>query len=292
MIEWINKIFGIENDVSVPTLISIIVFLIGGLTTYLFSQIRQFNDRKKTRKTVILLLSEIIKDLGSKELNTADFYKTINTEHRASWFYPHKPISYLETLFELDFNNIYYSFRTKFFWNFCSKKIRDKSFHKVWATLRNLRFMEEKLEKHIENMMSRFNEYHNRYMECIENYRKAHDDFMRRTEGLHIPSSEQKVIDYIKAVDKIWLEWQKIDEKERTAYYNTYDKLVTPMLKLNRKNSDVGFTAETDNLLLACTHQYIEIENTLKVYNRTFKTYFWNYRHHRKILEKCISLMK
>ena len=84
MIEWINQTFGIENDVSVPTLISIIVFLIGGLTTFFFSKIRGLNDRKRTRKTVILLLNQILSDLGSKELNTFDFYKTINTEHRKS----------------------------------------------------------------------------------------------------------------------------------------------------------------------------------------------------------------
>ena len=152
--------------------------------------------------------------------------------------------------------------------------------------------MEEKLEKHIENMMSKFNAYHNRYMEEIENYRKAHDDFMRRTNGISIPKSEQKTFDYIKAVDQIWMEWQKMDEKDRTAYYNTYNKLIVPMLELNRKNSDIPFTAETDNLLLACTHQYIEIENTLNVYNRTFKNYYWNYRHQRRILEKCIEWIK
>lgn len=291
MIEWINQTFGIENDVSVPTLISIIVFLIGGLTTFLFTKLRELNDRKRTRKTIILLLKEVLSDLKAKELNTSEFYKTINVEHRKSWYYPHKPISYLETLFELDFNQTYYSFRRKFFWE-CSKKLKEKSFHRIWAILRNLRFMEEKLEKHIENMMSRFNEYHSRYMEALDDFRKVHDDFKRRTNGMIIPKSEKRVFDYIKAVDQIWLEWQKMDEKDRTAYFNTYNKLVMPMLELNRKNSDVPYTAETDNLLLACTYQYIEIENTLNIYNRTFKNYYWNYRHQKRILEKCIELIK
>ena len=36
MIEWINEFFGVKNEVSVPTLISIIVFIVGGIVNYLF----------------------------------------------------------------------------------------------------------------------------------------------------------------------------------------------------------------------------------------------------------------
>jgi len=196
MIEWINQTFDIKNEVSVPTLISIIVFLVSGLTTYLFTKLREITNRKHTRNTTILLLQEVLLDLKTKELNTFDFYKTISIEHKQSWYYPHKPISYLETLFELEFNHIYYSFRKKFFWK-CNRKIKEKGFHRIWATLRNLRYMEEKLEKDIENMSSRFNEYHNGYMEAIDNYRKAHDNFIRETREMQISTLEQKTLNYI-----------------------------------------------------------------------------------------------
>lgn len=69
MIEWINEVFGISNEVSIPTLISIIVFVIGGLVNYLFYKLKEYNLRKSNRETFRHLLEEVSKDLKTKERN-------------------------------------------------------------------------------------------------------------------------------------------------------------------------------------------------------------------------------
>jgi hypothetical protein len=292
MIERINIFFGIKNEVSVPTLISIIVFLSGGFINYLISHLNNYYNRNSTRKTFYLVIDEIVSDLKIKEKQTFRFYPTIKPEHETGWILPYTSVSYLETLFELDFNEIYYSFRKKINWDFCSKKIKNRAFHRIWATLRNLRFFEDKLEKDLENMMSRFDIYHKEYGVKLDEYRKYHDRICRELNGKPIPTSETQLIKYLKLQDNIWVDWQNIEQTKRTAYFITYNKLVKPQLELNRLNQNIDLTEESNNLLLACTYQYIEMENTLDIYQRTFKNYYRNYREGCLILKKCIAILK
>jgi hypothetical protein len=292
MIEWINNTFGIKNDVSIPILISLIVFIVGGLASYVLHKIREFSSRIRTRKIFYSLLEEVIINLKVKEKHTYNFYPEIKTDHEGGWYLPYTTISFLETFFELDFNDIYFSFRKKFYWRFCSKKISYTAFNRIWSILRNLRFFEQKLERDLQKMISRFDSFHKEYGIKLEEYRKYHDDLSRKTKGVEIPKSEKKLYDYLIALDKIWLEWQKLDEKKRTSFFITYNQLVKPVLELNRKNSDLQITQESSNLLLACEFQYIEMENTLNTYQKIFKQYYQTYRQARILLKKCLEIIK
>jgi hypothetical protein len=292
MIDWINNTFGIKNDVSIPILISLIVFIVGGLASYILHKIREFSSRIRTRKIFYSLLDEVIKNLKEKEKNTKEFYPKIKTNHQGSWYLPYTTISFLETFFELDFNDIYFSFRKKFYWRLYSKDISYRAFNRIWSILRNLRFFEQKLERDLEKMVNRFDSFHKEYGIKLEEYRKYHDDFSRKTNGTLIPKSEIKLYDYIMTLDKIWLDWQKLDEKKRTSFFITYNQLVKPVLELNKKNSGIPITQESNNLLLACAFQFIEMENTLNVYHKIFKQYYRTYREARVLLKKCLKIIK
>ena len=90
-------------------------------------------------------------------------------------------------------------------------------------------------------------------------------------------------------LDKIWVEWQKCED--RTNFFVTYNQLVKPALELNKNNPQIQVTQESNNHLLACTYQYIEMENTLKISQDIFKNYFENYRASRKLLKKCLEII-
>ena len=191
MIEWINQTFGIKNDISVPILVSLIVFIVGGSTNYLFTTITSYYDRKRQRKTFLFLVEEVISDLKIKEKHTSNFYPKINVNHKGSWSLPYKTIGYLPTFFELDFNTVYFSFRKKFFWS-SNSNLKNKTFHKIWSILRNLAFLESKLEEDLEKMVSRFDVFHNQYGNKLEEYRKFYDDVSRQINGVKFLDSEKK----------------------------------------------------------------------------------------------------
>lgn len=292
MIEWINNFFGIKNEVSVPTFISIVVFFSGGFINYLLTILNSYSSRRSVRKTFYLVTSEIIANLKVKEKQALRFYPTIKPAHDKGWVFPYTSVSYLETLFELDFNEIYYSFRKRNDWSFCNKNIKNKAFHRIWATLRNLRFLETKLEKDLENMMLRFDVFHKEYNVKLEEYRKYHDSFCREIYGQNIDKSNSELIIFLESLSKIWYDWLQMDETKRTAYFITHDNLVKPILELNQLHKSINLTAESTNLLLACSFQYIEMVNVLNLYNYIFKNYYRDYRESNIILAKCISILK
>ncbi len=141
-------------------------------------------------------------------------------------------------------------------------------------------------------MVNRFDSFHKEYGVKLEEYRKYHDDLSRKTEGMKIPESEKKLYDYLMAQDKIWLDWQQLDENKRTSFNITYNQLIKRVLELNRNNSELIITQEADDILLACTHQYIEMENTLNIYQEIFKQYYRTYREAHILLEKCLKIIK
>lgn len=108
MIDWINKFFGIKNEVSVPTIISLIVFITGGIINYIFLKIREFNDRKINRNTFNLIINEVYKDLKTKEKSIAEFYPQVSVKNEDNFIIKQTSISYLDTIFEIDFKEIYY----------------------------------------------------------------------------------------------------------------------------------------------------------------------------------------
>ncbi|TDP60705.1 hypothetical protein [Flavobacterium dankookense] len=292
IIEWINNTFGIDNTVSVPTLISIVVFITGGIMTYLFTWIKDFNNRKNLRKTFYLLLEEVIQDLKIKEKHASEFYPQITVSHNGSWFLPHKPISYLETIFELDFKDNYYAFRKKFFWNFCSRKIRNRAYHKIWTILRTLKFFEERIDIDIENLVNKFDFFHKQYNTHLEEYRKYHDDLNRKYNGFRFPPTQRKLYEFLMAEDRIWKNWQDLGEENRTRFFVTYNQLIKLVLDLNKQNSDLEITQESDNLLLSCSFQFIEMENILNIYQLKFKQYHDNYKKSHRLLKKCLELIE
>lgn len=291
MIDWINNFFGIKNEVSVPTLISLIVFIIGGTINYIFTKIREFNQRKINRQTFKLLLSEVIKDLKSKEKNVAQFYPQISILNDKNMIFNRISISYLDTIFEFDFKEIYYSFRKKYFWNLFHNKLKNKAFHRIWNILRNQRYFEEKIEQNVSDLNSSFNSHLKSYNECIEECRKYNDELMHKYEGVSLDESQKRLFDYFKEQDNIWITWQELGEI-RTFYYTSYTNLVDPMLNLNRKYSDLEVTLASSTLLLNCFLAYKEIENTMNTYQMQFKIYHKIYQNDQRILKKCLSIIQ
>lgn len=288
MTDWINEFFGIKNAVSVPIIISLIVFVIGGLVKYSFQKIREYNERIKLRKTFYLLIERTLVDLKLKEKNTRDFYKTLKVDHNESWNLIHGPISYLDTFFELDFSDIYYSFRKRFFWSFCSRKKKEEAFHRVWSILRNLRFIESQIEPNMTSMVSKFSEYHGKYNNALTSYRKVFDDIMRDTNGTKMPKKDAK---FLMDQDAIWHKWEQLEEDERVKYHITYNQAVKPILKLLRENSDLQITKVFDVQLLDCAYQYIQIETLLKNYQMQFYSYYLTYRASRRLLKKATEII-
>lgn len=292
MIEWINRIFGIENEVSVPLLVSVIIFIAGGFSQILYKSIGNYFSRLKTRQTFYALLNKTQKDISQKEATIYKFYPKFNIEHKGNWKLDHKLLGYLPNLLAIDFQDVYFAFRKKrniFFWKY---KEKDEAFHLIWQCLNNLNFVENRIESELMNFQSSFNGFHQNYNKAMSEFRIFFDDSNFNSGGLMRTLETQKFFDYLVDRQDIWQKWFDLGELERIGYYSTFNNLVLPNLELNKKYEGLELVKISDSILVDCLQQYREMENCLEIYNSKFYGLYFQYRVSRRRINVCIKRLK
>ena len=280
MIDYLNKLFNVSNEITVPILISLIVFITGGLFKLLFQLIKAFIERNSTRRTFKVLLKRTSIELKNKELALSKLFDTLNIKSGGGWKFTHINLSYLETFYDLEFNTIYNAFRIKFLWRILRRKSLDESFHKTWSLLRNLKFVEQRIENSFKTMIDKFNQYQDSYNTSIEDYRQKFGELRTNISGQEITLPE---IEFFEGLNTILAQWQKLDADERIKPDMTFQHIVVPTLDFCRQYQDSKMIIEIDKLLTSCTYDYENMKHLLEVYNHQFKYYYYFYRSSRRL---------
>jgi hypothetical protein len=292
MIEWINKIFGIENEVSVPLVVSVIIFIVGGIFQILYKSIANYFTRRKIRQTFYTLLNKTKQDIFLKEKFIFKFYPKFSIQHKGNWLLDHKILGYLPNILALDFQEVYFSFRkewTIFFWKY---KKKDEAFHLIWQCINNLNFIENRIETELINFQDSFNGFHQNYNNALSEFRTFFDDSNFKHNGIKRTLETQKIFDYLVERQEIWQKWVDLGEPDRIGYYSTYNYLVLPNFELNKKHAGLELVKISDSILVDCLHFYVEMENCLNTYNSKFYGLYFQYRICRRRINICIKKLK
>lgn len=292
IIKWINNALGIDNTITVPILISLIVFIIGGLSKFIFEYIKVLLKRKNTRQRFSSLLNKVAKNLKDKERNTEKFYPTITIENTDGWKYTHKPISYLEIIYLIDFNEIHNSFYSKFRWYSKNNRIKkEEAFHNIWDTLSNIKFLESQLEINLSNLQNNYREFHDQYRYYLQEYQNYHERLLNEINN-NLPRKDECLIEYLDSQERYWSHWTKLPLKERKYPHITYSTIINPMYKLNQKFPELPFVEQSGPLILQCEHNYAEMKNALEYSYNQFKGYSSQYKKSReKILSNIETIL-
>lgn len=289
--KWINDIFGIDNEVSAPILITLTVFIIGGLVKLIFDQINAYLKRKSYRNTFYSIVEEIIKDCGKKERHIQGLLPTLNIDHKSHWTLSYSKLKYVNQLFKLPFEIIYGAFE-KLFSCQCNKTIKRKAFHEIYSLLENINYFDSYIRPDMEQFIQNFNRRHDMYNLALSSFNTLRDKFDFQIQGQTFTKGAGGIDDYAIEGNEIWKKWFELDEKERVHYKITYDYLVEPLLKLNKKFNELGFTLEQNMHLLECSAQFVEMENIMKRVSMTFTNHYYNFRTTRRKLKKCLNVIK
>lgn len=293
MTEYINNLFGIENEISVPILISLIVFIIGGLSSILLTSINNYFSRLQIRKSFTNIIEEITIKSKRKSNHIKLFFPTLNIENNNDWSLKFMKIPYLGLAFQQDLTSVFNSFRIKFKFRI-RQKIRFKAYNKIWSYLENLRFYENRIITDFERFGQNFNKHENAYYSHLEELRKENDKKLQPLIGqdlskLGLPENESR---YIKERSEIFYKWQSIGESTRRNKSILFHSLVEPLYELNLKNQKVNLTIEQNTILLAAKHEYEQLEKLLSVNNRIFYDYYFSYKFSYRMLEECLKRIK
>ena len=293
VLEFINNLFGIENETSAPIFITLLVFLTGGIISFIYNRIKLYRQRKDLREIFRVMITEITRMCKMKEEQTRRFYPNLTTKYQGNWSLNFTRINYLHTVFELEFHQVFQAFETYINLSFCNRKLKKKAFHKIYSHLDNIRYFEDFVKPDIDSFISDFNRHHAKYKESISKFNEMIDLLKFDLQNnLPLIPGRSSIDDYMIETEKIWRKWLLLDEKERVHYKTTYDMLIEPSLVLNRKTQDLQFTLKMNRHLMDCKTQIIEMENILNRGFLTFKNHTFNYRTTRRVLKKCLESLK
>lgn len=288
-IKFINDFFGIKNEVSAPIIITIIVFITGGICNYIYQEIKSKKEKKDLLEIFKTMLEKIILDCEIKEKQTKRFLPTLNTDHKSHWTLSFTRINYLYTIFELNFSEIYKAFQSKSNLT-CNKKLKQKAFHIIYSNLDNLKYFETFIKPDIEKFIIDFNHHHVKYKESLSKFNEIMDELRFNLDGVPLKLGENPLHDYAIETNMLWIKWKELDEKERVHFKTTYEMLVEPTLIINRKYL-LPFILEMNKHLMESKTQYIEMEAILKRAYLTFENHSFNYRMSRRILKKALDII-
>lgn len=288
-LEFINNIFGIENEVSAPILITLLVFVVGGIVKLMFNQIKRDRERGDYRKNFIVIIEEIIKDCKVRENSTYNLLPLLNVSYQGYWPFDYLKIRYINTFLDLPFEKVFDSFNSKIRFS-CNQKLSRRAFHEVYSTLENLKHFDSLIYPDFKDFIADLNRYHEKYNESISQFNYLRDQLPYQLKG-QLTEEEAGISDYIAESDNIWRKWTALEEIDRLHYKNTYEYLVKPSLELNQKNRKLEFTLDQNKFLLECSAYYSEMENIILRSRLTLKNHYLNYRLSRRTLKKCLEIL-
>lgn len=293
MIDAINNIFGIKNEISVPILISLIVFITGSFGRIAVNSYINYSSRHQIRISFRNIINEIKIKSKTKSEHVNQFINSINIGYDGNWKLKFTRITYLELAFNQDFNAIYYSFLILFKFR-QKRKLRQKAFNRVWALLESLKFNENRIIKDFEDFANTFSRYETSYYKNLEELRQENEKLMHPYIGKKLLKSDftEDFFNYIIARDKIFKFWQDIDEKKRRQRMIVFENLVNPLYQLNLKNQQIELTLKQNTILLAIIHEYEQMTNYLSVNKQIFYNHFIIYKTSDRLLRKCYELLK
>lgn len=286
LINWLDSTFGIDNTVSVPIIVSILVFVVGGIAAAIKSWISEAIQKRRNRSTFENIIREISKGSKTKSRRIKEFYPTLEMAHDHDWSIKISSINYLSIAFDQDYTTVHHSYRVKHVYS-CKTDFKIKCFNKIWSILENIKFSEERIIVEFDNFSKKFNQHELGYTEFLEKLRQQHDLLITQFRGYKFSQEEANLLEYLKARDVIWANWQQMDN--RLALFNSHDHLVTPLRELNKNYQDIIYSTQQNDLLLPAANEYGQMLKTLSVYQSIFKNYHYNYLNSHKALKYCLE---
>jgi hypothetical protein len=282
--DYLNETFSITNDVSVPIIISVIIFLIGGLAGSVKNFLSTWLLRRKIRKSFRNIIFQVERTSSIKSRRLNEYYPTLIVDNNDDWTYKYNPVTYIDIAFSQEYSEVFSAFISNYRYN---SVFKIKCFNKVWSILENLKFSEQRVLTELDNFNHKIILNQDRYKDFLEELRKDNDNLITFVKGRNIPPTEIRTIDYIKERDAIFYAWQQMARRIDLA--NTHDHLIVPLRALNRQYQDVPFSNEQNSILLPATYEYAEMLKTLEVYRSTFYNYYRVYSSSSKILKFCLK---
>lgn len=177
ILEFVNRIFDIDNETSATVIITLTVFILGYFLNWIYRIVKAYNKRKAIRKLISDLLKEISKTSIVQAKHFIEFKNILTIEHFGVFDLKKTPINHLNNIIKIDFITIYDAFFTGLE-NLFFKKKKRMLFNKIWSHISTLIYWEQQYPKGLEAFIKKFNEYEDNRNENLERWRIVSDQLL------------------------------------------------------------------------------------------------------------------
>lgn len=288
MQQWIEKYFQIGHDAAASVLIALITFIVGYIITALVYGINRFLERRSNRKIFFHSLKGLNKSLKRQEKGFIETIDSLNVVENSPWRYSKVELFQISVFREMGYRDTFKSFFVGFENQLrcVNRNLKRKAFNKAWENVNITDFWLNKSFEDFYPTLDRYNEFGERRSQAIEKLSRIWISFFEQSRTT--PSNDVES-QYLKALDAIISNWQKLPTGKRVTPFNVQRSLILKIKILNKKYPYLPLITDFDQIASDASHQYHQMELIVRHFRDQFKEYrrvIRNvYRTNEKILE-------
>ena len=290
MQKLIERFFDISHDAAATLIITLITFFLGYIITGLVYIIGKYFQRKSTRKIYIDNLISLNKSVKRQERQISYTLKSFDIVKNAHWEYAKADFFQIPVFREITYKD---SFRSFFLgienqFSICvNKKLKRRAFNKTWENLNNIQFWSDKAFNDFNPILEKYNQHGDYRNSAINDLRKMWEQLFQNVPQ-NIPLEQ---LDYIKKLDELIANFQKIPSDRRVTPFTTHRYLVLKIRILNRKYPNFSFVRLFNDKALEVSNHYHNMELLLRHTKSQYQEYYYLFRCIQKINEKIIKIL-
>lgn len=285
IVEFINNAFGIKSETSAPILITLFVFVCSFLFQFILKRANDLSDRNKNRDFFKLLLEDFCKKVMKQAESYQKFHASIDFSND-QFIFNRATISSINTFEKLDqkvvFNSYFNGIENRFR---CQKKMRLKSFMKIFDSIDSVKFWHEQSFQSVDKFLERYSQINQLRNDAISLHMQNMLQYVHPLHGKPIDTIPQ----YLKEVDNIHSAWQQLPNLKRADIIQ--EELISKLIALIQKNEKEPLTSELITPLLEASHQFDQLSGLLNSYRGQLNSYYHSFREFSLVAKKGFKIM-
>jgi hypothetical protein len=206
--EWLKNILDVDKNVAASIVVTITIFVTGGVLKWLFSFWTHYNKRANNRRILFRNLYSIQKKLKEQTSAFQDTLDSLKLDGKKPFV--HTKINFQEIdvikqitsydLFLANFSGIENVLKV------CAKKRRRKAFEKIEAMIGTLLYWSDRSTDEMDDLLQRYNKYAYEINENMMQCQKILLTYIRKT---LLRNESPELTDFMSELEAVHTKWAK-----------------------------------------------------------------------------------
>jgi hypothetical protein len=288
--QWVESAFHINDAQSAPIIITLTVFITGGLVKYVSGQIKRIGTRKATRRQFRILIEHLAVGTAKQAQEIAASAQTYNMENAQAFhigivdFYQHTIVKAIG--YEKVCDAFFLGFENRWLFRMRQRPDRLQAYHECWRALEAIPKWQEKVISDAKFVLDYYNQQNAKRNEQLIELEKATYEQFERLIGVGPANVSYQYLNEIMA-----LKARLNQTQNPTSPINVQNIYVKPGLELS-ESKPLPAAQELRFVFSAAFLTYENMDRMLIVYKEQFVKHKQHLEKYSADLMRVIEVMK